>query len=463
MATDLDDQLVSYFAWVEQQVGLPMRRPTSEPKIEEEVEANWARTDRVEVRVADHPNRSGRHRPWAYAAAASLVAGLIAAIAIVGQNRGDPGSPNDDPTRAETTTPNSLSDNPAITNATEPTSFDIADTLTPGATEVLPQSPLQGRTDPMAVWTGTQMIIWGGSVPKPTTGETPFADGATYDPITRQWTMLPDAPFAARSNAATVWTGTEMIIWGGSENGTSLTDGAAYNPATNTWRTIPSVDLVATIRPTTIWTGTEMIVLEGFNGTPRGAALNPTTNTWRTTATPPGRGATPYPQAVWTGTEVVVTLTAGTDDSPVIATYNPAQDRWDTIATDMASGQRPFLLWTGTHVLAFAMSDTSGGSWNPATRTWTTVARPDDVSVLGAQPIWTGTTALFWNGGSTITTYQPANDTWTTVPGGQLPETRLNGAQVWADGILLTWGGFVSRPDGSATGAPDGIAWRPND
>jgi hypothetical protein len=456
MATDLDDQLTSYFAWVEQQLGMPMRRPPHDPSA-----VHHGSTGSIEVRSFDRPNRSGRRRPWAYVGAGSLVAGLIIAITIVAQGRPDPVAPADNSTSADTTTADSLSDDPSATPATEPTSIDIADSLAPGATEVLPQSPLQGRTDPMAVWTGTRMIIWGGSAPKPITGETPFADGASYNPITRQWTRLPDAPISARSNAAAVWTGTEMIIWGGSNNGTSLTDGAAYNPATNTWRTIPSVDLAATIRPTTLWTGSEMIVLEGFNGSPRGAALNPTTNTWRTIATPPGRSTPPYPQAVWTGTEAVVTLNAGSDDSPIIAAYNPALDQWDTITTDVASGQTPFLLWTGTDVLAFAMTDSSGGAWNPATRTWRTVARPGNVSTNGAQPIWTGTTALFWTGRPSITTYKPADDTWLTVPGGQLPEARLDGAHVWASGILLTWGGFVSNPDGSATGADDGIAWRP--
>ena len=33
---------------------------------------------------------------------------------------------------------------------------------------------------------------------------------------------------------------------------------------------------------------------------------------------------------------------------------------------------------------------------------------------------------------------------------------------VWADGILLTWSGFQSRPDGTAFGAGDGLAWRPD-
>lgn len=346
--------------------------------------------------------------------------------------------------------------------STQATTVDLANTLTPGTSETLPVSPLAGRIDPMAVWTGSRVIIWGGAAPKPASGETPFDDGALYDPVARSWTMLPPAPISARCNAATVWTGTEMLVWGGSDNGTSLTDGAAYSPTTNTWRPLPTFDMNATVRPTTAWTGTEMIVLDGINGTPHGGAYNPTSDTWRTVATPPGRSATPYPQAVWTGSEVVATLTTGTNDTPIIAAYNPTADNWEQLATDIGSGQRPSLLWTGTEMLAFGMTDTIGGAWNPTTRTWRTTTTAPSTPASGAQPVWTGTLAVFWNGGPSISTYDPAADIWTDNPGGELPEQRLDGVRIWADGILLTWGGFISNPGGTASGADDGIAWRPN-
>lgn len=351
---------------------------------------------------------------------------------------------------------------PTLPPSTETTIVDIANTLTPGTSETLPESPLTGRIDPMAVWTGSRMIIWGGSTPKPAGGETPFDDGALYNPAARTWTMLPPAPISARSNAATVWTGSEMLVWGGSDNGTSLTDGAAFNPTTNTWRQLPPFDMAATVRPTTIWTGTEMIVLDGINGSPHGGAYTPTTDTWRTIATPPGRSATPYPQAAWTGNQMIVTLTTGTNDTPIIAAYNPTTDNWEQLATDMGSGQRPRLLWTGTEVLAFGMTDTSGGAWNPTTRTWRTTETPPKNPTLGAQPVWTGTLAVFWNGGPTITTYDPEADSWADTVGGGLPTPRVDSVRLWADGILLTWGGFISNPDGTASGADDGIAWRPN-
>ena len=65
-----------------------------------------------------------------------------------------------------------------------------------------------------AVWTGTEMIIWGGS-----DGSGVLNSGGRFDPATSTWapngTSTINAPKARHSHTA-IWTGTEMIIWGGS-------------------------------------------------------------------------------------------------------------------------------------------------------------------------------------------------------------------------------------------------------
>jgi hypothetical protein len=66
-----------------------------------------------------------------------------------------------------------------------------------------------------AVWTGTEIVIWGGR------GAGGCLDtGGRYDPATDTWTAtsVTGAP-AARDRHTAVWTGTEMIIWGGYGNG----------------------------------------------------------------------------------------------------------------------------------------------------------------------------------------------------------------------------------------------------
>jgi len=63
--------------------------------------------------------------------------------------------------------------------------------------------------------------------------------GARYNPTTNTWTAITTsgAPSARHYHTA-VWSGTEMIIWGGSSGSTALSDGARYNPTGNTWTAI---------------------------------------------------------------------------------------------------------------------------------------------------------------------------------------------------------------------------------
>ncbi len=77
------------------------------------------------------------------------------------------------------------------------------DTWTPTPT------PPDARAYHTAVWTGTEMIVWGGGFPQTNTG-------GRYDPATDTWaaTGLSGAP-SARLGHTAVWTGTEMIVWGG--------------------------------------------------------------------------------------------------------------------------------------------------------------------------------------------------------------------------------------------------------
>ena len=57
------------------------------------------------------------------------------------------------------------------------------------------------------MWTGSEMIIWGGSQ---------LNTGGRYNPSTDSWaaTSTTNAP-SARQDHTAVWTGSEMIIWGG--------------------------------------------------------------------------------------------------------------------------------------------------------------------------------------------------------------------------------------------------------
>src|SRR5437867_3069725 len=76
----------------------------------------------------------------------------------------------------------------------------------------------EGRSEHSAVWTGSEMIVWGGFIGYLGGSNT----GGRYNPSTDSWATSslttgsgPNIP-AARANHTAVWTGSEMIVWGGS-------------------------------------------------------------------------------------------------------------------------------------------------------------------------------------------------------------------------------------------------------
>ena len=128
-----------------------------------------------------------------------------------------------------------------------------------------------------AVWTGSKMLIWGGGDCWGACGsQHVYGDGAQYDPDFDSWSPIPTqrAP-SARTGHVVVWTGSELIVWGGygpGEYTNPLGDGARYNVATDTWAPVAAAG-APTPRTfaTAIWTGSEMIVWGGLG--PGGVAL----------------------------------------------------------------------------------------------------------------------------------------------------------------------------------------------
>src|SRR5262249_17053291 len=70
-----------------------------------------------------------------------------------------------------------------------------------------------------AVWTGSAMIVWGGTPYVAPLGEEALDDGKLYDPLTDTWTPMSKAGAPiARGDFTGVWTGDKMIVWGGYNN-----------------------------------------------------------------------------------------------------------------------------------------------------------------------------------------------------------------------------------------------------
>ncbi len=274
-----------------------------------------------------------------------------------------------------------------------------------------------------AVWTGSEMIIWGGA----------FSDvlntGGRYNPTTNTWTPIStsNAP-SARFGHTAVWTGTEMIVWGGKSSYNSndlLNTGGRYNPATNTWAPISTANApTARILHTSVWTGTEMIVWGGTNDSTglfpgsyqldlalnSGGRYNFATNTWTPTNTsnaPPERY---FHTAVWTGAEMIVwggrSSYYGTYNTG--AHYNSVTDTWATISLTNAPPPRSnhTAIWTGDEMIVcggvFGSNFTAYGGkrYNLSTDKWLSLLEndPPPIARSGHTAVWTGKEMIIWGG-----------------------------------------------------------------
>src|SRR5207247_942639 len=141
-----------------------------------------------------------------------------------------------------------------------------------------------------AVWTGNEMIVWGGN------GGDNYSDtlnsGGRYNPGTNTWTSTStvNAPEGRWLHRA-VWTGSDMIVWGGARGDVvhELNTRGRYNPGTNSWSST-SVNNAPIQRDshTAVWSGSEMIVWGGWVGsgdTNTGGRYQPGTNSWTITNT----------------------------------------------------------------------------------------------------------------------------------------------------------------------------------
>jgi len=96
-----------------------------------------------------------------------------------------------------------------------------------------------------SVWTGSELFVWGGDAVDGISN-----DGALYNPTTMKWRKLPTSPLSGRVDAQAVWVDDEVIVISGDQPASSTspqvrTDLAAFDPSTNKWTTLAPMPLVA--------------------------------------------------------------------------------------------------------------------------------------------------------------------------------------------------------------------------
>ena len=334
----------------------------------------------------------------------------------------------------------------------------------------LPPSPLGPRSQASYVWTGTDVIVFGGEVIAEGATDGPRRnDGAAYDPATGTWRAIADAPIEARSDQHAVWTGSEMLVVGGNEESLAgLTDGAAYDPVTDTWRTIADPPLDGLRNSVAAWTGTDLVVWDSVHG---GARYDPCGDEWTPMAPAPDgflQDAAYGTASAWTGAELIVWGGATGTNFPLdaAAAYDPAADTWRSIpAPSRGAVYDADPVWSGNELLVWGRSnlfgpprDEIGMAYDPRTDTWRDLPpAPLDRADQGEgstfpRQVWAGDRLVAWTGnldlaGPLPLSYDPGTDAW----------TRLTPAPAGA-GDLSYVGTRVDRPP--AARVPRGSRWR---
>ncbi|MFZ4765255.1 MAG: Kelch repeat-containing protein, partial [Roseimicrobium sp.] len=336
----------------------------------------------------------------------------------------------------------------------------------------LPSPPLAARIHPYAVWTGTEVIVWGGGL---SSGDfTPFADGARYNPTTRLWTSMTStgAPAGRRSEDSLnpgFWTGQKFLVWGGYNWTNAAGTGGLYDPIANSWSTMATSGAPSQrFAFAHAWTGSLYLVWGGDRRISNvdtdmgdGARYDPQSNTWSPISSTGAPSARIYPSYAWTGTELFV-WGGRAGGSPLAngALYNPQTNTWRAISAVGAPVARSeaYAVWTGAKVIVWGgesgNSDPGGAIYDPASNSWSALpSAPISSARRRGVSVWTGDAMLISGGhvagGPTSlalgdgAAYFPATNSWLKAAD---VTPRSNGAPVWsaALGLVLNFCGSLN-------------------
>jgi hypothetical protein len=283
---------------------------------------------------------------------------------------------------------------------------------------------------------------------------------------------------SARSSSASVWTGQEWIIWGGSvASQTAVATGARYRPDTDTWSDLTSVDAPKARKGhTAVWTGSQMIVWGGFNenNLNTGGRFTPSTQSWSSMSSEDAPTARTGHGAVWTGKTMVIF--GGRNSGGLLSdggVYDPASDRWTALPTQGAPSPRHLasVIWTGKALLVWGGELADGDANSGALLSFDSAGKPLTWSSLpvldgfagrsGHASVWEGQRFIVWGGrhrsGTVLADgalWDSTTSKWTYLEAAGAPPARFDASVVWAGDELVVFGG-----SGNQGPLSSGAAW----
>jgi len=313
------------------------------------------------------------------------------------------------------------------------------------------------RAEAVAIWTGkssvteqNKMIVWGGC----RTGDGcshRLNDGGIFDPLLNTWEPIPgSSTIEPRVHHGAVWTGSELIVWGGHPNPNPnsiflpnpLDDGGIYNSETG-WKKIES-GMADAPEPrasaVTIWTGAtrnsvsahKMLVWGGcekeigdacsqpFNN---GALFDPESHEWSPLQT---SGITPNGRhnhsSLYVEDQAKLYIFGGLDCSGNVLNdghiLNLETMQWSPMASTSAGRFKHCVVWAGDKMMIFG-----GKHYNSATRSYELSA-----SVMAFAPSVIPTNRGRWH------MFQTAELT---------PLLTIEHTAIWTGSSLVVWGGQI--------------------
>ena len=260
-----------------------------------------------------------------------------------------------------------------------------------------------GRAQHGAAWTGRELIFWGGT--RSLNNTSALADGLIYSPATESWSLLPPGTGspAARFDHEMLWTGRELIVWGGANNQSVLNTGARYLPESNTWLPMSQSSLSPRTKSASLWTGDRMFVFGGRN------------------------------------------ISGGCSNT--YAFYDPAEDTWSQSLSNSAGcgcASEAFLFDRDIVVV----SENAWCQYNLDTKQWSTLpARPGGRAMPGPNDLAVASSSaeLFAYGGSpqagdaVVDAYQPLTGQWRATGLYSGTSAHMNAKGIWDGCGFFTW------------------------
>ncbi len=331
------------------------------------------------------------------------------------------------------------------------------------------------RWEHSAVWSGSEMIIWGGYV------STESNTGAKYNPTTDTWTTTSttNAP-AIRTDHTAIWTGTYMVVWGGTKydivTPTYYNTGGKYDPSANTWTATSTTNAPAgRYQHQAVWNGSVMMVWggdAGFTYYNTGGKYDPGANTWTSMSTTNAPDARATFTAVWDtansqmivwggirGSDGLCVKSGGRYDAtgnnwfPISSTNAPAARFYHTAVWD--SGNSKMIVWGGE---CSNSNFNTGGRFDPAGNSWASVSLVDaPAAPTNHTAVWANTEIIVWGGQSNNflfsgAKYNPTSNSWTSIATLNAPDHRYGHTAVWTGSKMIVWGGSLIGTGETNTG-----------